>query len=155
MLDLETFKTVVHSAPLVSIDLLVRNAAGQVLLGMRNNRPAQGFWFVPGGRIRKDETLEQAFSRLMENELGISVSIQEACFTGPWQHFYQDNFSGEDFTTHYLVLGYQLVRDVDITALPNEQHNQYRWYTPDELLASEEVHQHTKDYFDKDWGLQG
>ena len=47
MLELETFKTVVASTPLVSIDLIVRNRQGQVLLGLRTNRPAQGGWFVP------------------------------------------------------------------------------------------------------------
>ncbi|HFK1281856.1 TPA: GDP-mannose mannosyl hydrolase, partial [Escherichia coli] len=35
MLDLETFKTVVASTPLISIDLVVKNNAGQVLLGFR------------------------------------------------------------------------------------------------------------------------
>ncbi|MBJ6922853.1 GDP-mannose mannosyl hydrolase, partial [Vibrio cholerae] len=46
-LDELTFKTVVASTPLVSMDLIVRNRYGQVLLGLRTNRPAQGFWFVP------------------------------------------------------------------------------------------------------------
>ncbi len=69
-LDELTFKTVVASTPLVSMDLIVRNKRDQVLLGLRTNRPAQGFWFVPGGRICKDETFEQAFVRLTEMELG-------------------------------------------------------------------------------------
>lgn len=65
-LDTEVFKTVVASTPLISMDLIVQNDAGQVLLGYRNNRPAQGFWFVPGGRILKDEHFEVAFGRLSE-----------------------------------------------------------------------------------------
>ena len=32
-LDKETFRTVVRSAPLISIDLIVLNSQGQVLLG--------------------------------------------------------------------------------------------------------------------------
>ena len=60
MLSLDTFKTVIKSSPLVSIDLIVRNEQGQVLLGKRTNRPAQGFWFVVGGRVLKDESLEHA-----------------------------------------------------------------------------------------------
>ncbi|TOB15241.1 NUDIX domain-containing protein, partial [Vibrio parahaemolyticus] len=55
-LDEQTFKLVVASTPLVSIDLIIRNSKRQILLGQRTNRPAQGFWFVPGGRICKDET---------------------------------------------------------------------------------------------------
>ncbi len=52
-LSREDFATVVRSTPLVSIDLLVENRRGEYLLGRRNNRPAQGFWFVPGAGFRK------------------------------------------------------------------------------------------------------
>ena len=49
------FTTIIKSTPLVSIDLIVRNIEDNVLLGKRTNRPAQGCWFVPGGRVLKDE----------------------------------------------------------------------------------------------------
>lgn len=150
MLELETFKTVVASTPLVSIDLIVRNSQGQVLLGLRNNRPARGFWFVPGGRIQKDERLENAFRRLVEVELSAKAEFDKASFIGPYQHFYPDNFSGDNFSTHYVVLGYELTLDIELNDLPADQHQDYRWFTVEELLASEQVHQHTKDYFLKD-----
>ncbi|GAM63316.1 GDP-mannose mannosyl hydrolase [Vibrio ishigakensis] len=103
-LSLEAFKSVVRNAPLVSIDLVVRNNKGEVLLGERTNRPAQGFWFVPGGRILKDESLEQAFSRLTLMELGKALKLTSARFHGVYEHFYNDNFSEDDFSTHYVVL---------------------------------------------------
>lgn len=43
--------------PLVSIDLMIKNAQDQMLWGRRNNRPAQVYWFVPSGRICKNEGL--------------------------------------------------------------------------------------------------
>ena len=52
----EDFATVVRSTPLVSLDFIVENSRGEFLLGKRTNRPAQGYWFVPGGRVQKDET---------------------------------------------------------------------------------------------------
>ena len=118
-----------------------------MLLGLRNNRPAQGYWFVPGGRIQKDERLEDAFRRLVAVELGAEAEFDQTWFLGPYQHFYSDNFSGEHFSTHYVVLGYELNLNIDLNDLPAEQHQDYRWFTVDELLASEQVHQHTKDYF--------
>lgn len=45
----EDFATVVRSTPLVSLDFIVENSRGEFLLGKRTNRPAQGYWFVPGG----------------------------------------------------------------------------------------------------------
>ena len=146
-LDKESFRQIVASTPLISIDLIVRNEVGQVLLGQRLNRPAQGYWFVPGGRVRKDERLAAAFERLTEDELGIRLSIATADFLGPFEHLYPDNFSGSDFSTHYVVLGYELITSTTLDTLPKEQHSHYQWFTVPELLASEQVHPHTKLYF--------
>ncbi|AIF61170.1 colanic acid biosynthesis protein WcaH [Escherichia coli B7A] len=66
----EDFATVVRSTPLVSLDFIAENSRGEFLLGKRTNRPAQGYWFVPGGRVQKDETLEAAFERLTMAETG-------------------------------------------------------------------------------------
>ncbi|MFQ2173050.1 GDP-mannose mannosyl hydrolase [Aeromonas rivipollensis] len=146
-LDKKQFQQIVAATPLISIDLIVRNELGQVLLGRRLNRPAQGFWFVPGGRVRKDERLNDAFWRLTEEELGGAASRGSARFLGPYEHFYTDNFSGEDFSTHYVVLGYEVAWQGLQDALPVSQHDQYRWYSVNELLQDPSVHQHTKDYF--------
>lgn len=146
-LDKETFRTVVRSAPLVSIDLVVINSQGQVLLGQRTNRPAQGFWFVPGGRILKNEAMAAAFLRLSKAELGFASELGDAEFLGVYEHFYTDNFSGTDFSTHYVVLGYRLMHDLDLNSLPDAQHHSYRWFDVAELLASVQVHDNTKAYF--------
>nr|AXL05169.1 GDP-mannose mannosyl hydrolase [Aeromonas hydrophila] len=146
-LDKAQFQQIVAGTPLISLDLIVRNGQGQVLLGRRLNRPAQGYWFVPGGRVRKDERLDAAFLRLTQEELGLAVSRESARLLGPYEHFYADNFSGEDFSTHYIVLGYEVAWQGQQDALPISQHDQYRWFDVAELLQDPSVHQHTKDYF--------
>ena len=146
-LSQETFATVVQSTPLISIDLIVENELGEILLGKRTNRPAQGYWFVPGGRIQKDETLAEAFARLTEEELGLRLPITAGRFYGVWQHFYDDNFSGSDFTTHYVVLGFRLQVNAGAVNLPSEQHNAYRGLCPHALREDEEVHDNSRAYF--------
>ena len=147
MLPLATFKTVIASTPLISIDLVVKNSEGLVLLGKRINRPAQGFWFVPGGRVLKDEQLDNSFERLLKVELAMEKC--EAKFLGVYQHFYTDNITEDKFTTHYIVLAYELIFNGSLIKLPNEQHNEYRWFKESELLNHNEVHNHTKWYFQK------
>ena len=142
------FQSVVRNTPLVAIDFIVKNEAGQVLLGKRANKPAQGFWFVPGGRILKDESMNDAFIRIVKVELGIDMRIDQAKFIGVFEHFYDDNFSGDDFTTHYVVLGYELELDLTIAQLPAEQHDNYVWLTTDEMLSSKVVHMNSKRYVD-------
>lgn len=146
-LDKAQFQQIVASTPLISLDFIVRNVQGQVLLGRRLNRPAQGYWFVPGGRVRKDERLDAAFLRLTQEELGLAASRDSARLLGPYEHFYADNFSGTEFTTHYVVLGYELAWQGQQDALPISQHDQYRWFEVADLLQDPSVHQHTKDYF--------
>ena len=142
----DIFGTVVRHTPLVSIDLLVRDADHRLLVGRRRNRPAMGTWFVPGGRINKDERLSDAFSRITQSELGSVFSFPQAKFIGVFEHFYPDNALGEpEFGTHYVVLGYQLqVRTVLV--LPPDQHAAYRWLTNTDALADPEVHENTKVY---------
>ncbi|NIY46191.1 GDP-mannose mannosyl hydrolase [Cedecea colo] len=146
-LSQEDFATVVRATPLISIDLVVENLAGEYLLGLRTNRPARGFWFVPGGRVQKDETLADAFARLTVAELGQRFSPEEGEFYGVWQHFYDDNFSGQDFSTHYIVLGFRLRVDDKQLRLPTEQHKDYCWLTPEALLRRDDVHDNSRAYF--------
>ena len=143
-LPLPTFKTIIKSAPLISIDLIVQNTQDQVLLGYRNNRPAQGFWFVPGGRILKDESMAAAFKRLTSIELGAEFDITQAQFIGPFEHFYTDNVTEEQFSTHYIALAYRLLVDETQLQLPLDQHSQYTWMSVDELLIHPNVHKHSR-----------
>lgn len=147
MLDNTTFKTVLQHTPLVSIDLLVKNKLGEYMLGMRTNRPAQGYWFVPGGRIFKNERMDDAFLRLTQGELGIQVPRQQATFLGAFEHLYEDSAMDAAISTHYVVLGYEIALDIELAKLPQEQHAQYTWMSESALLASESVHLHTKQYF--------
>lgn len=151
-LDGETFRTVVASTPLVSIDLVVRNHEGHILLGQRLNRPAKGFWFVPGGRIYKNERLDEAFNRITQTELGQAFPRYQARLLDIYEHFYDDSVFGEPATapdTHYVVIGYQLDITAEVVLSPPEgQHDAYRWWDPQEMALSADVHSNTRAYLE-------
>ena len=144
------FKTVVASTPLISIDLIVTNTTNDILLGQRINRPAQDYWFVPGGRVLKNESLDDAFKRLTAHELGLTCNRDKARFLGVYEHFYQDSVfddSPSDPSTHYIVLGYQLTLSNPLKlSLPTEQHSDYQWWTLEAAKSDPSVHQHTQAY---------
>lgn len=150
-LEPELFRTVVAAAPLVAIDLLLRDGQGRVLLGRRRNRPAQGCWFAPGGRIRKGERLDEAFARIAREELGLALRRQEARLLGVDEHFYEDSVfgpAGQGPTTHYVVLVHGLDwpgGDVPGAAAPG-QHDALRWWPAEALAADPGVHPHTQAY---------
>ena len=143
MLDDQTFKTVIISTPLISIDLLVKKD-NKILLGKRINKPAQGYLFSIGGRIYKNETINSAMMRIASNELNISLKLTPS-FIGVFEHFYDDSIY-QDVSTHYINLAYEIEIEETLN-LPNEQHNEYQWLTIDELLESKQVHKYVKDYF--------
>lgn len=148
MLPKHQWLEVIQRAPLVSIDLIASDAQGRVLLGYRNNEPARHRWFVPGGAIRKNERLDEAFARIARTELGLDLHRSAARLLGVYEHFYSSNFAGEPgISTHYIVLAHE-VRLSELPArAPLEQHRELRTFTVDALLQDAEVHEYTKAYF--------
>jgi len=143
MLDNQTFKAVINSTPLISIDLLVKKD-NKILLGKRINKPAQGYLFSIGGRVHKNETINNAMIRIAKNELDIGLKLMPR-FIGVFEHFYDDSVH-QDVSTHYVNLAYEI--EIEETPnLPTKQHNEYQWLTIDELLESKQVHKYVKDYF--------
>ncbi|MCG5534302.1 GDP-mannose mannosyl hydrolase [Halorhodospira sp. 9621] len=147
-LPAETFQQVIAAAPLVSIDLLIHDGAGRYLLGERTNPPAQGWWFVPGGRVRKGESLDEAFRRVTQAELGQTLERADAEFLGVYEHFYSDSALDEQTPTHYVVLAYRsAMTDLPQAAPPDDQHRQVGWWPAERIRLATDVHPYTQAYF--------
>lgn len=148
-LNKQEFTEVIDRTPLVSIDLVVENEKGEILFGLRTNRPAKGYWFVPGGRILKDETLDDAFLRLTQNELGVEINRSDARLLDIYEHFYEDSVMGGKPSTHYVVAGYHLKVQQNSLALPiGDQHNEYKWCAKAMVKGDASIHKHSSDYMD-------
>lgn len=158
----QAFADVIRHTPLFAFDMVIKNKEGLYLLGFRNNAPAKGYWFVPGGRIRKDESYTNAFLRLVKNELGIEadqiseedkkkfINPEGTLFT---HHYPDDNVFGNDFHTHYLVFGICLSLDEGVSLSMDQQHDAFKWTSKEEILQDDRVHANTKTYFEKEWRM--
>ncbi len=145
------FLEVVERTPLISIDLVVVDSNQRVLCGWRVNQPARGFWFVPGGRILKDELLDDAFARIASAELGPGDWRRaDASLLGVFEHLYDTNFAGApEITTHYVVLAYR-IDVVDRPTPPDDQHSDYRWLSKTEAESDDfrsSLHPNSAAYF--------
>lgn len=149
MLALENFKSVVEHAPLFAIDLVVLNSQNKILVGKRTNSPAKGYWFVPGGRVFKNESLEQAFNRISLAELGTEFKREDGHLLGLYDHFYDDSFFSENFSTHYINATHVIQLNEDLVNLPSQQHDDYQWLSISELEQSKDVHLFSKIYLPK------
>lgn len=147
-INADKFLDIIDTTPLVAIDLIIENSAGNILLGKRVNRPAKNYWFVPGGRIRKNEKIADAMLRISSAELGSAIAIEKTHLLGNYDHIYDDNaFAKQGINTHYVVLAYKAVLPSDAVITPDEQHSEFKWWTINDLTDAADVHQNTKAYF--------
>lgn len=153
MLPLDQFRQAVEALPLVSVDWILTDPAGNLLLGKRMNAPARDAWFSPGGRIRKCEPLATALQRVAQEELGVlpessSALVKRAKLMGAWDHFYPDAAFSPNTPTHYVNLPHWVAltqKEVDCLNLPvGDQHSQWRWMPL--TLAIECVHHYVQPY---------
>ncbi|WAK02827.1 Nudix family hydrolase [Methylobacter sp. YRD-M1] len=101
---------------------VVKNAAGQILISLRDRSLHQGgLWEFPGGKIEPFETAGQALSRELKEELDITVEVASPLIT--IEHQYPDLavqlhvFLVEQFSGHARGCEGQL----------------FKWAAPDEL----------------------
>ena len=142
------FSMVVRNAPLVSLDVIIKDPQANILVGLRQNEPAKGYYFVPGGVIRKNETIDAAFARVLKTETSLTSSVKEAKLVGAFEHFYEKNVFGDaDYGTHYVVLGYELNVPTRPQVLNDSQHSELRWMSVAEILSAEDAHPNTQAYF--------
>lgn len=147
------FWAALEALPLVSVDWVLSNPAGEILVGQRLNAPARDTWFTPGGRIRKGEALRAAMRRVACEELGAPIPlaeamVQRAAAMGAWDHFYPDSAFSPTVPTHYVNLPFAATlsaAEVESLRLPvGEQHGHWRWISL--AQAAQEVHAHVQPY---------
>lgn len=141
----EEYLNIIKNTQINSVDMIIFNNEGEVLLGKRNNEPAKNSWFVPGGKIKKFETLQEATKRKSKEELGIELNYEKEL--GVYYHNYLNNFVNDNFGTNFIVFAVTMTIHKTINLQEDDQHNELRWWNINDLLKSNEVHNYTKNYF--------
>lgn len=78
-------------------------------MGFRNNQPAQGWWFTPSGRTRKNEPLPTALRQVARKEIGLNLEwLSLAQLLGAWDHFFPDSAFDPGVSTRYVNLPHAL-----------------------------------------------
>ena len=149
-LPTEDYRKMLRAMPVVSIDLIINDEAGRILLGKRKNRPAAGSWFVPGGRLLKGEDMVSAVRRISKQELGREMVHERVL--GVYHQRYPDNFADDSFDSHYITFPVSVVAVGSLELHSDDQHDELRWWRLDDLMKADDVHKVTKNYFLGDTG---
>lgn len=79
LIEEDLYREILRATPIACVDVAVIYC-GMVLLVKRADKPAQGQWWLPGGRVMKGETMKEAAARKVKEELGLD------CVVGPLVH---------------------------------------------------------------------
>ena len=152
MLAKDKYKEVVEHTQLVALDLIILDKDNKVLLGKRTNEPAKGFYFVPGSKTFKNNNLNDELKRISLDELGIEINHDEVRKIGIYEHYYENNYFNDDFSTHYIVFPCVYNVNDEDKEIINEtmlgQHDDVIWLEAKDIIGNDLVHKFTKKYFE-------
>ncbi len=101
---------------------------GKVLLAARARPPLEGVFTLPGGLVEAGETLAQAASRELREE--VSVEAEIIGFVGPVEVIERDE-SGR--IKHHFVICAHAARWISGEGTVGDEALEVRWLRPDEL----------------------
>lgn len=117
-------------APLFQVIVcgLICNQEGKILLAKRGTQQKlAGMWEFPGGKLEKNESLEQALKREIREELHIEINITELLTIQPYHYPHAD----------VLILFYLCEQASGI--LKCTDHEEIKWLFPREILQHHDV----------------
>lgn len=121
----ELYRQIHAMLPIACVDVLLKDG-DSFLLAKRNNEPAQGQWFFPGGRIFKGEKLEDAARRKIKEETGIDATIEKMLGVDETL-FPEGPFNNSTHTINIVFLATPTNPQATVTL--DEQNSEYSWYT--------------------------
>ena len=121
MIPENKYKEIIELMPIVCVDVIIYYK-NKVLLVKRKNEPAVGEWWMPGGRLLKNETLENAAIRKAHEETGLKVRIVRPLIFGE-TIFKESNLEGIKTGTHTVNVSYLLEAENDKVRLDSQSSN--------------------------------
>jgi len=128
MIPAADYKKFLEQMPVVCIDAIIMNNKGQYLLIKRKNEPLKGDYWVPGGRVLKNETLNDAVLRKVKEELGIDSHIVMPI--GVYEDFFDKSPLNPENGLHTISIVYLIIAGSENICL-DEQSDDWGWF--DEL----------------------
>lgn len=125
---------------IVCVDLVAQHGK-KFLLVKRKNAPAKGEWFLLGGRVLKNEKLEEAALRKLREETGLRGTVKMLLGTG--EHFEAGRFRG---VRGHVITFVFLVEPRNIKSIRlDSQNKSFGWFGN----VNTKLHPYVKDFLRK------
>ncbi|MEK7592227.1 MAG: NUDIX domain-containing protein [Patescibacteria group bacterium] len=123
----ESYKALMEFGPICAIDIIFFNKEKtKTLLGKRVNKPYKNIFYSFGGRLRKNELLEDAAIRIAKNETGIRLNESDLIFAGVDNEI-SDGSIFEKINYHAVVIYFGCVISSSTKIHLDAQHSTHKW----------------------------
>jgi colanic acid biosynthesis protein WcaH len=122
MIEENLYNTIIDVLPILCVDGFIFKD-NKILLLKRSNYPAIGEWWVPGGRVFKNESLIDAMKRKIKEEINLEViNLNQIGIT-------ETIFDDKKHTVNICFL----VECKDYNIEINNDHSNFEWFSVDSL----------------------
>lgn len=143
-IHITTYSEIHRLMPIVCVDCVVGHE-GKLLLVKRKKEPMKGNWWFPGGRLFRNERLEQAAHRIVRSETG--VDIHRPIYLGYDETEFEMDPFGHGEGTHTVNFVY--VSNVShlsmMRVVLDNDHIAYSMFTPGEIYRGN-MHSYIKRF---------
>ncbi len=124
-IDRSLYRKIFEVLPIPCVDIVIEHG-GKFLLCRRKNKPMKDAWWLIGGRVYKNETLERAALRKAREEAGIKGAKIEK-FLGTESTFFKNSAFGP--STHTINSVFLVKTRAVPVLIPDDQSSDFRWFS--------------------------
>ena len=117
-----------HSPLPVILVALINN--NKILLIKRNKRPYQNYWSMIGGKIKLEESFEEAAKRHILEKTGIDAEFEKFC------SIFHEHVKKDDSIQHSFILNFVKMK-TDEEKFKLSPHGKLKWFSLDQLNEDE------------------
>lgn len=132
MIDHELYSKIHMLMPIVCVDCVIIHD-NKILLIKRKLEPMKNEWWFPGGRVLKLESLQNAISRIVKSETGLSIhSISRL---GVDETIFNDDPFGHGCKTHTINIVFKaFISEIQIMKIClDDNHLAYSFFDPNTI----------------------
>ena len=129
------YNQILENMPIICVDGVIINNENEILFLKRENEPAKNEWWFPGGRLLKNEKLEDAIIRKVKKETNLDVEVVK--YIGTTETIFDKG--PFDIPVHTVNFTYQL-KLISIDIKIDNLHSDYIWSDKiNELKLNKEI----------------
>jgi len=129
----ELYKKIIEKTTIATVDVVVFSKdLKKVILFKRENEPAKGIYYTPGGRIFKEEEAGECALRKLKEELGIDAKESELVFGGAIIERFRNCFFSQKMASSFMNMFFSYTLKDENELKLDSQHAEYKWFSVDD-----------------------